>query len=145
MTWPHPLTHPSTQLPIHQPIGGESPQISNLQTELKYLDSFEYYWIFTDLGGPPGVGGKWLFGDDVGMTGTMWGWQGRQGRWGRHYYLDKHVGSHLQFLYMCMCVHVCMHACMCVCTCVWAAPTPYTLSTHPQSCREPKTLKLVLN
>ena len=81
LTWPYPLTYPTT--PYTHPWMGESPQISNLQTEWKYLNSFKCYWIFTDLGGPPGGGGGWWcvklgFGDD-GMTGTMWGWQGQHG------------------------------------------------------------------
>ena len=80
MTWPHPLTHPTT--PYTHPWVGEPPQISNLQTEWKYLDLFKCY--FTDSGSPPGGGGggwwvKWGFGDDVGMTGTMWGWQAWHG------------------------------------------------------------------
>ena len=48
----NPYTHPQV---------GESPQIENLQTELKYLDSFKFYYILPDLGGPPlwvgGLGG----------------------------------------------------------------------------------------
>ena len=91
MTWPHQLTHPTT--PYTHPWVGESPQISNLQTEWKYLDSFKYYWILTDWEVPwggLGVGGGLNGGlgmmwgwqgqcrddrDNVGMTGTMWRWQ----------------------------------------------------------------------
>ena len=40
---------------------GNSLQIPNLQTESNYLDSFDFYWIFTNLGGPLGVGG-WGWG-----------------------------------------------------------------------------------
>ena len=77
---------------------GESPQILNLQTELKYLDLFKSYCIFTDLGPPTprgvgvgrvgilGLGMMWgpsrQHGDDVGMMGTMgmmWGPQGQHG------------------------------------------------------------------
>ena len=36
-------------------------------------------------------------GDDAWTTGTMWG------PWGPHH--DKHVGGHLQFLYMCVYMH----------------------------------------
>ena len=51
----------STHTPTHR--WGESPQISNLQTELKYLELFKTYWIFTDLG--PSLWGGW-----VGSTST---------------------------------------------------------------------------
>ena len=53
--WP---TNPPTHQQNTHPWVGNSPQIPNLQTESKYLDSFKSYRVFTDLGGTPlGVGG----------------------------------------------------------------------------------------
>ena len=47
---------------------GESPQISNLQTESKYLDLFKFYCVFTDLRGYAAwwVGG-WVVGAESGL------------------------------------------------------------------------------
>ena len=75
----NPLNHPPTHQTMNPPIGGGSPQISNVQTELKYLDSFKCYWIFTDLGGPPGGGGWGRGGGIKGDLEMMWGWQGQCG------------------------------------------------------------------
>ena len=44
-----------------------------------------------------------------------------------------HVGSHLQFLYMCVCMHVCM--CMHVYMCGGHLPPPYTPIHPPPSPR----------
>ena len=49
LTWPHPLTHPSTHT---HPWVGVSLQIINLQTELNYLDSVNNFQIFSDLTWP---------------------------------------------------------------------------------------------
>ena len=73
---------------------------------------------------PPGVGVKWGYRDDMGMMGTMWGPQGP------HH--DKHVHSHLQFIYMCM--HV------------WGAPSPSetpNLPAPPASSLRARGLKSV--
>ena len=51
MIWPDP-THQPTQPPIHHPWVGDSPQMVNLQTELKYLDSVKVYLIFGYLTWP---------------------------------------------------------------------------------------------
>ena len=63
----NPPIHPPTHQKNTHPWVGNSPQIPNLQTESKYLDSFKSYRIFTDLGGTPlgGVGG-WV---GVGLGG----------------------------------------------------------------------------
>ena len=64
----NPPIHPPTHQKNTHPWMGNSPQIPNLQTELKYLDLFKFYHVFTDLGGyPPGgwVGG-WV---GVGLGG----------------------------------------------------------------------------
>ena len=146
MTWPHPSTHPTTHPPTkphtHTWVGNSS-QISNLQTELKYLDKLKCYRILSDSGGP-----------------APWGWQ--MGGWGwvwvcgkvSHACMHAHacakhgclqVGGHLQFQYMykCACVHV--HACVCMCVCVGTPPhAPRCPPTHLpplQICREPKTPK----
>ena len=52
LTWPHPLTYPTTQSPTHHPWVGLSLQIINLQTELNYLDSVNIFKIFSDLTWP---------------------------------------------------------------------------------------------
>ena len=122
--------------------------------ELKYLNSFKCYWILTDYGGPPWVGvevGGWWNGgsgmiwgwqewceddrNNMGMTGTTWG------RRGRHHYHDKHVGGHLQFLYMCVCMHVCMCMHVHVSGDTPHVPRPLTHLPPPQSGRKPKIPK----
>ena len=63
MTQPiNPPIHPPTCTLTHS--WGESPQITNLHTELNYLDLFRIYCIFIDLGtlglaGGSVVGGVW--------------------------------------------------------------------------------------
>ena len=42
-------------------VGWDDSQISNLQTELKYLDLFKFYHISIDLGVPPW--GMWVWVD----------------------------------------------------------------------------------
>ena len=158
MTWPHPSTHRTTHPPTKphtHPWVGNSSQISNLQTELKYLDQLKCYRILSDSGGLPPLGG-WQMG------GWRWGlaWVCRgvfhacphadacthmhmHVKHAKHRCL--HVGGHLQFLYMykCACVHV--HACTCMCVCVGTPPhaprCPPTDLPPPQSRREPKTPK----
>ena len=70
---------------------GNSPQIPNLLTESKYLDSFKSYCIFTDLGGyPPG---GWVGGGGVG--------------WGHPPHMHMHTShtcTHIR-----TCTHTCMH------------------------------------
>ena len=43
VTWPHPLTHPYTQPPIHAPIGG------GVSTNHKSLNRIELYQLCQDL------------------------------------------------------------------------------------------------
>ena len=159
MFWPdptHQLNHPPTKLYTH-PWVENSSQISNLQMELKYLDSFKCYRILTDSGGPSlgGVADGWL-GVEVGMgvwsgilcMHTCTHMHACMHMHDKHDKHDKHgclhVGGHVQFLYMytCACMHV--HAC----ACMWGHPhAPRCPQTHPtylpptQSRREPKTPK----
>ena len=108
----------------------KSSEIQNLQTELKYLDSFKCYWILTDSWGPP-------FGG-VGVGG--WGWDS----------LRMFGGCPM---HMCTCTHACAlaymykhdifmqmpapigkswgipydiighaRACVCMCALVWGTP-----------------------
>ena len=72
---------------------GNSPQIPNLQTESKYLDSFKSYCIFTDLGGYP-LGGGWV---------GWWGWS-----WVEASPMHVHMGTHMHACAR-MCAHTCMH------------------------------------
>ena len=97
-------TNPSIDPPTHQnnthPWVRNSPQIPNLQTESKYLDSFKSYHVFTDLGVPPlGVG--WV-------GGWGWGWVGRWVGLGLGGGTPMHMHTHTH-AYACMCVHTCMH------------------------------------
>ena len=150
-------THQPTQPHTH-PWVGNSSQISDLQTELKYLDKLKCYRILSDSGGPPPWGGGgWV--DGVGD------WHGCVGECLMHACMHTHihactharthmhvkhakhgclrVGGHLQFLYMykCVCVCVCAYACVC------GGDTPHAprcTPIHlppPQSRREPKTPK----
>ena len=126
---------------------GNSSQISNLQTELKYLDKLKCYRILSDSGGPPpgGVADGWM-GVGVGMG--VWGnvpcmhacthmhthMHVKHAKHAKHRCL--HVGGHLQFLYMykCACVHV--HACACMCMCVGTPPMPPDAPHPPAPSRE---------
>ena len=124
----HEPTYEHTQPPTHR-----SPQISNLQKELKYLDSFKTYWIFTDLGVPlwGWVGGGWQCGW-VGAPSHMCTQTCRC--MNTHVNHDKHVVSHLQFLYMyilaCTCVCVCVCVCMYTCVSVCGGHSPYPQIPH---------------
>ena len=150
MIWPdltHQPTHPSTHQTIHPPMGGEvftdfkssnGIEISRLVQVLLNFDWFQ--------GSPPRGGG-------VGGCGWGW-WEGAPHthahtcacmhthahtydiignshgfpQWGRPFAWNYHV----YHMHVCVCVHVCVHMHMC------GAP-PST--PHPQSRREPKTLK----
>ena len=152
-----PIHPPPTKKNTH-PLVGNSPQIPNLQTELKYLDSFKSYRVFTDLGGyPPG-----------GWVGGGWGWVGlvppthmrtcthmhARTRTCAHTCMhvkhDKHGclhgGGHLQFSNMFIfafraCVHA--RACMCLGTpppCPQMPPNPSAPSPEPQGAQITKSL-----
>ena len=137
-------------------MGGNSSQISNLQTELKYLDKLKCYRILSDSWGPPPWGGGgWVDGGG--------GWHGCVGRCLMHAHTHTHAHTHactcmLNMLnmdasmsaaicnfYTCINVRVCMCVCARACGCVWGhPPCPQMPPTHlppPQSCREPKTPK----
>ena len=120
MVWP---TNPSTHTPTHKlnthPWVGKSLQISNLQTESKYLDSFKSYSDFTDLGGTPPRGwvGVWL---GVGLGGGTPMYVHVHAHTCMHVKHDEHGcfhgGSHLEFPTMfilafpvCACVHMHVH------------------------------------
>ena len=100
-------------------------QFSNLQTELKYLDSFKFYYVLTDLGVPP-LG--WV-------GGCIWvGWEWREVS---HACAHAHactcydiIGISQGFpnaiainylVYTCMHVHAHVHTCN----------TPLLISTNP--------------
>ena len=105
---------------------GNSPQIPNLLTESKYLDSFKSYYVFTDLRGYPpwGVGG-WVGGGGVGWRhplacAHMQACASTCTHTCMHVKHDKHGclhgGGHLQFPNMfilafcaCACMHVHVH------------------------------------
>ena len=84
----NPPNHPPTHQTIHPPIGG------GVSTDFKSSNRIKISWFvqvllnFYWFGGSPRWGGggcrvKWGFGDDVGMTGMMWGWHDMGMTWGR--------------------------------------------------------------
>ena len=95
---------------------GESTRILNLQTELKYLDLFKCYNIWTDLGEhPPWEWVTWVDGCGCGCMILAW----------MHTHMHMHVvkydkhgclhgGGHLQFMYILV-----LLMCICMCTCAW--------------------------
>ena len=143
MIWPEPTLNPPTH-----PWVGNSSQISNLQTELKYLDKLKCYQILSDSRGPPPGGGRW-----------GWGWV----------WVCVGVSHTCTQAHTCMHTHTCMlnmlnmdasmsvaicnfYTCINVCVCVYmhvrvcgdtphAPRCPPTHLPSPQSCREPKTPK----
>ena len=157
MTWPHPSTHPTTHPPTkphtHSWVGNSS-QISNLQTELKYLDKLKCYWILSDSGGPlPWGDGRWVDGggDGHGCVGGC-PMHARMHMYARTHMHVKHVVNMINMdasmlvaicnFYTCINVRVCM----CVHAHVWgdtphAPRCPPTHLPPPQSRREPKTPK----
>ena len=121
---------------------------------IQILHFVEISWLvqvllnFTDSGGPPPGGGRWVDGG--------WGWVWVCGgvsqahtqahactcthaRSHMHVEHDKHakhgclhVSGHLHFLYTYTCMYVCVHACMCMCVCVGTPPMPPPdASRHP--------------
>ena len=123
---------------------GNSSQISNLQTELKYLDKLKCYQILSDSGGPPPCGGA--------------GWvDGGGGGYGCVGQCPMHACTHMH-TYACTHARTCMlnmlnmdasmsvsicnfytyinvRVCVCVheraCTCVWGHPPCPQMSPHP--------------
>ena len=143
MTWPHPSTHPTTHPPTKphtHPWVRNSSQISNLQTELKYLDKLKCYRILSDSRGPPPWGGgRWVDGGRgrygcVGGVPCMYTCTHMHTHAHTHIHVKHakhgclHAGGHLQF-YTCVCVRV--RACVCVCMCVGAPPMPQDTPRHP--------------
>ena len=137
---------------------GNSSQISNLQTELKYLDKLKCYRILSDSGGtPPWGSGRWVDGDG--------GWYGCVGGCPIHACMHTHAHACMHActcmlnmlnmdasmsaaicnFYTCINVRVCMCVHVHACVCVWGhPPCPKMPPTHlppPQSRRKPKTPK----
>ena len=138
MIWPDPTHKPTPTKPYTHPWVGNSPQISNLQTESNYLDSFKCYGIFTVSRGtlPRGVVGGWI---GVGMGMGMWGVPCMHACTCVHTHAcckhDKHGclhgGGHLQFLYMYTCPYVHVHACVCMHVCVHMCEDTPNAPRHP--------------
>ena len=127
-----------------------SSQISNLQTELKYLDKLKCYRILSDSGGPPpGGGGRWVDGGG--------GWYGCVGGCSMHVLMHTHAHTRththtcmLNMLnmdasmlaaicnfYTCINVRVCMCVHACACACVWGHP-PMPPDAPPPTCPLPR-------
>ena len=127
---------------------GKSPQISNLQMELKYLNKFKCYWILTDSGGLPLGGWGWV---DVGGGGERMP--------PTHVHMHVHActcthaphvydiignsqgfptgGGHLHEIIM---FTTCVCMCMCACAHMWGHP-PTTPYPHPPTPRATGSLK----
>ena len=129
---------------------GNSQQIPNLQTQSKYLDSFKFYRIFTDLGGTPLVGGCGWGHPPCTCART---------RTHAHACAHTHacmlnminmaasmVAAICNFLTCLSSRFVRVRACTCMCTCLGTPPhAPRCPPTHlppPQSRREPKSPKV---
>ena len=142
----NPPIHPHTYQKNTHPWVGNSPQIPNLQTESKYLDSFKYYRIFTDLGGlGRGIPHACVHAHAHARMHT-----GTCAHTCMHVKHDKHGclhgGGHLQFSNMfifvfraCACVHVCVHVSRDTPLC---PPTHLPLPRAAGSRREPKSPKV---
>ena len=82
---------------------GESPKISNLQTESNYLDSFKFYCILVIWPPSSGGWGRWV-GGYLGAWGAPTIMHAH-GYTNAHTHVkhankhDTHEGGHLQFLY----------------------------------------------
>ena len=154
MTRPHPSTHPTTHpttKPHTHPWVGNSSQISNLQTELKYLDKLKCYRILSDSGVPPpwGVADGWM---GVGLAWVCGGCL-MHARMHAHAHARTHARTcmlnMLNMLNMdasmsaaifnfytyinvrvCVCMHV--HACACV------GDTPHAPRCPPPTCPLPR-------
>ena len=124
---------------------GNSSQISNLQTELKYLDKLKCYRILSDSRGPPpgGVADGWMgVGVGMGVWGVSHACTEAHACARMHMHVKHakhgclHAGGHLQF-YTCVCVHV--HACACMCVHVGTPPCPQIPpDTPPPTCPLPR-------
>ena len=135
-------TNPPIHPPTHQPKNthpwvGNSPQIPNLQTESKYLDSFKSYCVFTNLGGYP----PWGVGGLVGGGGVGWGHPHTHAH--AHACMRMHAHAHTHacmlnminmaaFMVAAICNFltclssrfICVRACTCMCTCLGTLPMP---------------------
>ena len=142
MTWPHPSTHPTTHPPTKphtHPWLGNSSQISNLQTELKYLDKLKGYRILSDSGGPPPLGGgRWVDGGG--------GRYGCVGVCPMHVRMHTHARTCMLNMDASMLAAICnsIHVCVCMCVraraCMWGHPTmpPDTPRHPPPTCPLPR-------
>ena len=135
---------------------GNSSQISNLQTELKYLDKLKCYRNLSDSRGtPPWGGGRWVDGGG--------GWYECVGGCPMHACTHIHAHTHVRTcmfnmlnmdvsmlaaicnFYTCInvCVCMCVHACVCACVlghppCPQMPPHPPAPSPEPQEAQNTK-------
>ena len=125
---------------------GNSSQISNLQTELKYLDKLKCYRILSDSRGPPPWGGaRWVDGGG--------GWYGCVRRCSMHacMHMHAHACTHactymlnmLNMLNMdasmsvAICnFYTCINVCVCMCMCV--GTPPHASRCPPPTCPLPR-------
>ena len=128
--WPtNPPTHPPKKTLTHG--WGILHRFQIFKTESNYLDLFNFYWIFTDLGGPPGGVGGQVGGGGGGCGATPTHtrtciWHHREFPMGY-----PNGSSHLHEIIMSIHIHVHARAC------VWGLPPP----THPPGGVTAKTVK----
>ena len=150
MTWPHPSTHPTTHLltkPHTHSWVGNSLQISNLQTELKYLDKLKCYQILSDSGGPPPSGdGGWMDGGGDGYGCVCGGVPCRHVCTCMHARMHMHVKHVVNMINMdaSMSAAICnfytcinVYVCACACMCMWG-DTPHAPRCPPPTCPLPR-------
>ena len=150
MIWPDP-THQPTQPPTHPPTKphthpcvGNSSQISNLRTELKYLDKLKCYRILSDSGGLPpwgGVADGWMgVGAGMGVWGDVPCMHACTGMHTHTYActcmlnmlnMDASMSAAICNFYTCINVRVCICVCAHACACVWGHPPCPQMPPHP--------------
>ena len=156
MIWPDP-THQPTQPPTkphtHSWVGNSS-QISNLQTELKYLYKLKCYRILSDSGGPPpggwrtgelGWGWVWVCGGVFHAYTHAHAWTHMHARMHMHVKhvvnminMDASMSAAICNFYTCINVHVCMCMHARACACVWGH-LPMPPDAPPPTCPLPRT------
>ena len=144
MIWPDPThwsTHPPTHPHTHPWVGVSTNHKSSNKIELsrlvQVLLNFDWFWgsPWGSHGWVDGGGGGYGYVGECPMHTCMCTHACIHAHMHMHVKHDKHdkhgclhVGSHLQFLYMCL--HVCAYVCMCV-HAFGDTPMPPDVPRHP--------------